>query len=158
MTDKKPRPEDEIPARLMESAHQVWLAGLAVFEAAQREGGRLFDTLVGEGQTKDRPPPQDRSGPGEEPPPTMEVPGAELQGRTNETLERLERLFEDRLQRILARLHVPTREDILALERRIDELERELEAVRAARSRRPRAKGPDLDQPVPGNQASGPSP
>ena len=34
---------------IMESAQQIWLAGLGAFAKAQGEGGKLFETLLKEG-------------------------------------------------------------------------------------------------------------
>jgi poly(hydroxyalkanoate) granule-associated protein len=36
---------------IMESAQQIWLAGLGAFAKAQDEGGKLFETLIREGSS-----------------------------------------------------------------------------------------------------------
>ncbi len=46
----KERPEAQLAAMVKESASQIWLAGLGAFAKAQREGLKMFETLVAEGE------------------------------------------------------------------------------------------------------------
>ena len=42
--------EKELATMVTDSANQIWLAGLAAFDKAQKEGSKVFDTLVKEGE------------------------------------------------------------------------------------------------------------
>ena len=47
--DKGKQRDRELIDQMSESANDIWLAGLAAFEKAQREGGKVFNKLVKEG-------------------------------------------------------------------------------------------------------------
>ncbi|MCD9032062.1 phasin family protein, partial [Luteimonas sp. Y-2-2-4F] len=129
-TPPPPPPESEasFTRTLGESAQRIWLAGLGALGRAQEEGGRLFETLVREGRQVDRSARDQIDG-----------QTAELRDNVEATVEqasaawdRLERAFDERLQRTLTRLGVPTRRDVNALEARIEALAAELRARDAA--------------------------
>ena len=109
---------------IMESAQQIWLAGLGAFAKAQAEGGKLFETLVKEGGAIER---KTRQFTGSK---VHEVRGAVESGvgaarqRATDTWDRLEKVFEDRVSRSLSRLGVPGRQDLDALAARVEELAR----------------------------------
>ena len=109
---------------IMESAQQIWLAGLGAFAKAQAEGGRLFDTLVKEGSAIEQ---KTRQFTGSK---VHEVRGAVESGvgaarqRATDTWDRLEKVFEDRVSRSLSRLGVPGRQDMDALAARVEQLAR----------------------------------
>ena len=50
----------------------------------------------------------------------------QARGRASDTWDRLEKVFEERVQRALRRLEVPSREDLSALIDRVDSLNNEL--------------------------------
>lgn len=110
-----------------ESARQVWLAGMGAWTRAQAEGSKLFDGLVRDGLEAERESTRaagvrDTVGRGAE----------DVRGFATGTWERMGQFVEDTVQRTLLRLGVPTREDMDALRRRIDMLESELRAAKAA--------------------------
>lgn len=113
---------ERLARSLGESAQQVWLAGLGALGRAQHEGGRMFESLVQEGtrmqdstrEFADRQTEAARS--------NVE----QARDRTSESWNRLERAFEERVQRTLSRLGVPVRDDLAELSRRIDALTSEL--------------------------------
>ncbi len=117
---------------IMESAQQIWLAGLGAFAKAQAEGGKLFDTLVKEGgaiEQKTRKFTDSK---------VHEVRGAFESGvgaarqRATDTWDRLEKVFEDRVSRSLSRLGVPGRQDMDALAARVEELARAVRQQKGA--------------------------
>lgn len=100
--------------------HQIWLAGLGAFSKAEEEGGRFFDALVDTGrdlETKTR---------------SAEAKVDELREkvrhRTGETMEKMEKAFDERLNRALSRLGLPSKHEVESLKQRIQELTTELEA------------------------------
>jgi poly(hydroxyalkanoate) granule-associated protein len=95
----------------LDSAHQIWLAGLGAFSMAQQEGGKLFESLVKQGEQMEKR--------------TRKAAGQRLEamtGKTSGSWDKLEQMFEDRVSRSLNRLGVPTKKDIDLLSKRIGEL------------------------------------
>lgn len=117
---------------MMESAQQVWLAGLGALSKAQQEGGRFFETLVEEGaqvQEKTRnytqaqfEQAQRRAGPWVN----------EARKRTGDALGKFEQMFDQRLARAMDRMQMPTREDFDKLSARVEDLAREVRSARRA--------------------------
>ena len=101
----------QLAKTIMESANQIWLAGLGAFSKAQEEGAKMFEALVKEGehlQKRARKAASDR----------MES----ISARTSEGWDKLEQVFEGRVARALATLNVPTKRDIDTLSERVTKL------------------------------------
>lgn len=117
---------------MMESAQQIWLAGLGALSKAQQEGGKYFETLVEEGsrvQEKTRTYTQTQF---EQAQRRAEPWVNEARKRTNDAFGKFEQMFDQRLARAMQRMQMPTREDFDNLSARIDELEREVRAGKRA--------------------------
>ena len=134
--------------QVVESAQQIWLAGLGAFSKAQNEGKKVFDTLVKQGEQIEKR--------------TRHVAEATIETakeQATKTLEmatgkfdKLEQVFENRVHNSLNRLGVLTSKDVEALSKQVAEL---AEAVRAllaqekrAPARRPAAKKAVAKAPV----------
>ena len=103
---------------LLGPASQIWLAGLGAFARAQQEGGRLFETLVKEGEEVEaltRKTADDMFA-------EMKGKVETVRGKATEKLDRLEQAFQDRVARALGRLGVPTNDDIQEIATRIEAL------------------------------------
>ena len=120
-----------LASAIKESAQQIWLAGLGAFAKAQAEGGKVFETLVTEGmsiQRKTRSLAEEKLG---------EVTGkatkmaVEFTKQANDSWDKLENVFEGRVERALNRLGVPTSKDIQALIDRIEALNSSVKALGA---------------------------
>lgn len=140
---KRARPQaapEGVARSLSESAQQIWLAGVGAFNRAQAEGTRLFDGLVKEGlnleQTARRFAGQ-RAGTVRD---SVESTVGQARERAADTWDRLEKVFEDRVQRALVQLGVPNREDLNGLSRRVDALTAELRRQNAPATRAPARK------------------
>ena len=117
---------EQVSRSIVGSAQQIWMAGMGAFHRAQGEGSKLFEALVKEGMNIEqstrklatrrvdavRDAVEDRVGVARE--------------RAVDTWDRLEKVFEDRVQRALNRLGVPGREDLAELTKRVNELNAEL--------------------------------
>ncbi len=104
------------------SAHQIWQAGLGAFAKAQEEGGRVFNKLVQEGtefQKRSRSLAEDRVGGMSE---MVDKVADGFGKQASGSWDKLEQVFEDRVSRALGSIGVPTRKDIEALTRQVDEL------------------------------------
>lgn len=131
----RPEREEEIgdagPSHgsLMESARRLWLAGMGALATLQAEGGRLFATLVEEGERLERRTKQTAAETVEGVRETM----AEVKGRADEGVDRLERVFEGRVARALNRLGVPNAREVAALTQRVEDLDTRVRALMATR-------------------------
>ena len=97
-----------------ESAQKIWLAGLGAFERARAEGPRMFDTLVAQGkglggQARDAADQALRS---------LKESASGASGR----FDKLEQVFEERVQRSLKRLGVLTRDEVADLNQGVRDL------------------------------------
>ncbi len=103
--------ESQLSSTIKDSAQQIWLAGLGAFAKAQEEGGKVFESLVREGealQAKSRKVAEDKV--------------VQMTSKATGTWDKLEQVFEDRVARALHSLGVPTQQDIQTLSRRVAEL------------------------------------
>jgi len=110
--------ENRLVKQIKHSGHEIWLAGLGAYAKAQEEGGKVYNALVKEGKLVEAK--------------TRELAGSqieELTSRATGTLDRLEKVFEDRVARALKRLGVPADREVEHLTKRIAELTREVEAL-----------------------------
>lgn len=110
--------------QIMDSAQQIWLAGLGAFSKAQNEGKKVFETLVAQGaKIEER---------------TRHVAEATIETAKEQAtktidmatgkFDKLEQVFEKRVHSSLNRLGVLTSQDVEALSAQVGELS---EAVRA---------------------------
>ena len=114
---------------IMESAQQIWLAGLGAFAKAQEQGGAVFDTLLKEGSNIERTTRKLASGKVDDVRGAVENGVTQVRERTQETWDRLEQVFEDRVSRALAKLGVPGKKELDDLLKRVDELNRDVRKI-----------------------------
>lgn len=97
------------------SGHEIWLAGVGALSTARREGSKMFDLLVEEGKARTR---------------ALTAGGVtQIRGRASSGLDKLERIFEQRLARTLKGIGVPTAQDVTNLSRRVAELDKHVTAL-----------------------------
>ena len=109
---------------IMESAQQIWLAGLGAFSKAQEEGGRLFETLIREGSSLEQKTRKIATGKVDEVRGAVETTVSQVKDRAADTWDKLEKVFEDRVSRVLNKLGVPGRNEMQALLDRVEDLNR----------------------------------
>ena len=117
---------------LSESASQIWLAGMGAFGRAQAEGTKLFEVLVKEGMTLEQSARKLAGGRADAVRDAVENRVSQTRERAVDTWDKLEKVFEDRVQRALTKLGVPGRDDLSALMDRVDTLNAELRRVNGA--------------------------
>jgi poly(hydroxyalkanoate) granule-associated protein len=120
---------NQLAAAVKESAQQIWLAGLGAFAKAQEEGTKVFETLVKEGgsiQMRTRAVAEEKLG---------EVTGkvtkvaGEVSKQATQSWDKLEQVFEQRVERALNRLGVPTTKEVQALIARVEELNASVQSL-----------------------------
>lgn len=121
---------------MVDSAREIWLAGLGAFAVAQHEGlklveegNKLFDKLVEEGTKLEK---STRGVTGDK---VVDIRGG-VEGRVEavrqqaqENWDKLESIFEDRVARVLGRLGVPTADDVNKLSARVAKLSKQVAAL-----------------------------
>ncbi len=116
---------------IVESAQHIWLAGLGAFAKAQDEGTRLFEALVREGVALEQKTRKLTAGKAEEARGAVEAAVGQVKERSQETWDKLEKVFESRVSRALNRLGVPGSKELKGLTARVEELAREVNKLNA---------------------------
>ena len=118
--------DSQMAGRIRDSARQIWLAGLGAYTKAEEDAGRFFERLVQEGEQLE----SKTRGVVEKQIKSVEDRVEGVRERASGTWDKLETMFDQRVSGALRRLGIPRREDIEALQRRIDALEAELRRLR----------------------------
>ena len=121
------------PKSITESAQHIWLAGMGAFNRAQSEGSKLFETLVRDGLSLEQTARKfagSRAGVVRD---AVEGRVDQARERASDTWDKLEKVFEERVQRALIRLGVPGRDDLNALTQRVERLTAELRKAPASK-------------------------
>ena len=135
---------------ITESAQQIWLAGMGAFNRAQAEGGKLFESLVRDGLSLEQTARKFTGTRADFVRDAVEGKVGQARERAADTWDKLEKVFEDRVQRALVKLGVPGRDDLNALTERVERLTAELRKANATpgattpakAARKPAAKKP----------------
>ena len=112
-----------LPDAIKDSAHEIWLAGLAAFSKAQQEGSKVFDALVQEGltiQRKTQTAAEEKITAATQ---KMNALAQDVSTRATGQWDKLESIFEDRVARALNGLGVPTAQELQTLSERLTALE-----------------------------------
>ena len=125
---------------LLETAQQVWMAGMGAFGRAQEEGAKLFEGLLKEGMTLEQKTRRFATGHVDVARDAVESTVAQVKERASDTWDRLEHVFEERVSRALGKLGVPGRAEIQALVSRVEELNRAIR--KSGTTSAPKAKRP----------------
>lgn len=130
---------ERLSKSLSESAQQIWLAGVGAFGRAQEEGTKLFEGLVKEGLNLEQTARKFAGGRADVVRDAVETRVGEARVRATDTWDRLEKVFEDRVQRALTKLGVPGRDDLTDLSDQVEGLTVELRRQNGTAARKPAA-------------------
>ncbi len=111
---------------ITESAQQIWLAGMGAFNRAQAEGGKLFESLVRDGLSLEQTARKFAGNRADVVRDVVEGRVGQAKERAADTWDKLESVFEVRVQRVLVKLGVPGREELSTLSERVERLTAEL--------------------------------
>lgn len=134
----------KLVAPVVDSAREIWLAGLGAFSVAQAESGKLieqgnklFEKLVSEGTKLEKKTRQvaetavgDIKG-------DVESKVGAVRQRAVDNWDKLENIFEERVAQVLGRLGVPSAEDVNNLSARVQKLSSKVTAMTRAASAKP---------------------
>lgn len=138
---------ERLSRSLSESAQQIWLAGVGAFGRAQAEGAKLFEGLVKEGLSLEKTARGLAGGRADLVRDAVESRVGQARERATDTWDKLEKVFEARVQKALNQLGVPAREDLADLARRVDGLTAELRRQQAPKSAAKRAPAKATKKP-----------
>ncbi|MCG8536759.1 MAG: phasin family protein, partial [Pseudomonadales bacterium] len=116
---------EQMAEKVKESANQIWLAGLGAYSKAEEEGGKLFDSLVQDGEKLEA---KTRSIV-DKPIVAAKEKVDTVRARATGSWEKVEKAFDHRVSKALHRLNIPTRNDVDELYARVDELNKQIEAL-----------------------------
>lgn len=122
---------------VLNSSHQIWLAGLGAFAKAQQEGTKLFDSLVKQGETLESKTRRAAAQTADAARGAARAKAKEMQSMAGGTWDKLEQVFEDRVARALGRLGVHTSSDVERLTERVNALSESVNALLKSRGIRP---------------------
>jgi len=110
--------EGSVTQLMMDSAQQIWLAGLGALGKSRAEGSKLFDSLVKEGQAV-----QARASK------AANAQMSQISKTASGTWDKLEEVFERRVSKSLHKLGVPTHGEIEALNKHVNKLNASVQAL-----------------------------
>lgn len=119
--------------QVMESAQQIWLAGLGAFSKAQTEGRKAFDGLISQGEKLE----QHTRHVAESTLETAKEQASKTIGMATGKFDKLEQVFEDRVHKSLNRLGVLTSKDVEALSVQVADLSEAVRGLVAQEKRAP---------------------
>ena len=131
--------------RLLDTVHQIWLAGLGAVSKARQGAPQLLDDLVSEGsrihtQTRGAAEKAFR-GLLEGAQSNIAARVGKVRGQATDALDNLEKVFQTRVHRALAQLGVPSAEEVEALSQRVDQLNSNIEKLTRTRKPGSRVRG-----------------
>ncbi len=112
----------DLSQSVLDSSRQIWLAGLGAFSRAQAEGTKVFETLVKQGETLESKTRKAASETAAMARGAATAKVREVQKGVGGTWDKLEQVFEDRVERALSKLGVYTQNDVVRLSQRVDAL------------------------------------
>ena len=126
---------------ILESSHQIWLAGLGAFAKAQGGGMKVFETLVAQGEGLEEKTRAAAAQTADAARGAAKAKAKEMQTMAGDTWDKLEQVFENRVARALGRLGVYSAADVKKLTERVDALSEAVnELLKTQRGALPKAK------------------
>ena len=114
--------DSELAAAVKESAQQIWQAGLGAFAKAQTEGQKLFSALAKEGSVLEARTLRAAEQKVGEVSGRLSSVAGEFQKQATGAWDKLEAVFEQRVERALDRLGMPSSKEIAQLTKKVEHL------------------------------------
>ena len=121
----------ELQNDIMESAHKIWLAGLGAVAMAEEEGGKFFSNLMEKGQKLEKKSKQH-----------VEKARGTVAGMktvAESYWDTFGRTIDDRVTAVIHRIGVPTKDEIEALTKKVENLTVAVDKLRTKSAATPRA-------------------
>ena len=114
---------------VLDSSHQIWLAGLGAFAKTQQGGMKVFEALVKQGENVEAKTRAAAAHTAEAARGAASARAKEMQAIAGDTWDKLEQVFEKRVERALGRLGIYSAADVKRLTERVDELSQAVNAL-----------------------------
>ena len=114
---------------VLDSSHQIWLAGLGAFAKTQQGGMKVFEALVKQGENIEAKTRAAAAQTAEAARGAASAKAKEMQAIAGDTWDKLEQVFEKRVERALGRLGIYSAADVKRLTERVDELSQAVNAL-----------------------------
>src|SRR3990167_7373915 len=130
-------------------SRQIWLAGLGAYSKVSKDGTKLFDTLVKDGEKAEKLAKSEVEKQVEAVKSTVESKVGSTKSKVDEVKDRaigkwgeLEEAFDKRLNNAISRLCVPSRNEVKALNAKVESLTKQIEKLTgvSVKSVKPAAK------------------
>ena len=145
------------------AANQAWPAGLDAIAKAQQEGVKVFESLLKKGQRFERKTREAAADTAAAARDTARAAGGaaaakarEVQQMAGGTWDKLEQVFEDRVERALSKLGIYTHNDLQRLAERVDELAEAVNRLLVAKEVAPKTSAAKAKRPAKRALRSGP--
>jgi poly(hydroxyalkanoate) granule-associated protein len=132
----------DLAQAVLDSSHEIWLAGVGAFVRAQAEGTKMFETLVKQGERLEQKTKQVAVDTAAAARGAAAAKAKEMQQMAGGTWDKLEQVFEDRVARALSKLGVYTQNDVQKLADRVDKLSAAVNELLKATGARPKSAAP----------------
>lgn len=154
MATRKTTAKHDVQDKVRETAHKIWLAGLGAFSMAEQEGGKLYRSLIKKGEQYEEIGKERFAGVRDKVEEFAETArdkagevAVEVEKRAGKAWSKVGDNLDDAVSGALAKVGVPTKDEITRLTRRIEELTRLVE-TKVAGGRKPAAKRPAAKRPA----------
>ena len=117
--------DNRLTHSVINSAQQIWLAGLGAYIIAEREGSEVFHALVQRGEEVEAQARQQA----EEVARGLQERFEDIQEGVFNKWNRLEKVFLKRVMRALRHLGIPSREDIRHLVQQVEALQQSVDEI-----------------------------
>ena len=121
----------ELQNDIVESAHKVWLAGLGAVAMAEEEGGKFFSNLLEKGQKLE--------GKSKEQVEKAKGTVAGMKTVAESYWETFGRTVDDQMTAVIHRIGVPTKDEIEALTKKVEDLTVAVDKLRTKSAAKPKA-------------------
>ncbi len=125
--------DKQLTEKLKDMASQVWLAGLGAYVKTEKGGGKFFDTLVQEGESLENRTKAvlDRQLTlYKEKLESVRDKVGQVRGKAMDSLEKVEKAFDERVAKALIRLNIPTKQSLSILQDNIEDLQVQVQQLR----------------------------
>ena len=136
-TGSKAREGKETAQAVLDSSRHIWLAGLGAFSRAQAEGMKVFEALVRQGEVLETRTKRAAADAAAMAGHAAKAKVKEVQQGVGGTWDKLEHVFESRVERALSKIGVYTQTDIERLSARVDALSEAVNELVKATGRKP---------------------
>ena len=120
----------KVQHEIVDNAHQIWLAGLGAVATAQEEGGKLFKSLVEKGEDFEK------LGKDKVDQAKGAVTGVKVVAESY--WETFGRTVDDQMTAVIHRIGVPTKDEIEALTKKVEDLTVAVDNLRTKSASKPK--------------------